>query len=333
MGFKEKAQKLAKKFPVATEVDFIPSGSVIFDSVLGGGVPKGTYIELSSKSGLGKTTAVLHFSKVACSLGHSVIYLDFEQGVNRKQLDGIGLTPYIGENFFLYQPVTFQDGEKIIDELSGEDGLVYIIIDSITSMLPESVRTQSVSKMQPGIHARLASKFLLKYKALARQKGIVFFYITQTRYKLNFMGTSKEVAAGGNAQKFFSDIRLQMSLQKYLEKKQDTLEGDQKIKYGANVSLWAVKSRYERPFIECTCTIIYGKGISNMSAYYSWLVKKGIIVQNSSWFTIKLGDIEDKVQGEVSVHQWIRENQTAVKEYIADNGGFLLVAKETDGGL
>lgn len=333
MGFKEKAQKLSKKFPVATEIDFIPSGSVIFDSVLGGGIPRGTYIELASKSGLGKTTAVLHMSRVACSLGHSVIYLDFEQGVNESQLEGIGLTPYLNENFFLYQPVTFEDGEQIIDELADEEGLVYIIIDSITSMLPESMRSQSVAKVQPGVHARMASKFLLKYKSLARQRGITFFYITQTRYKLNFMGNSREVAAGGNAQKFYSDIRLQMSKKKYLEKKQNTLEGEQKVKFGADVGLWSVKNRYERPFIECTATILYGKGISNLSAYHTWLMKRGLIEQSGSWFTIKMGDTEEKVQGSIEVQRWIKDNQVLVKDYITKNGGFLLVADETDGDL
>ena len=337
MGFKEKATKLAKDFPSSDEVEFIPSGSVIMDAILGGGVPLGTYIEIASASGLGKSTAALHMSKIACSLGRGVIYLDYEQGVNKSQIDGIGLSDYRDELFFLYHPVTYKDGEKIINKLADEEELAYIIIDSVTSMLPESMRDKSVEDIQPALQARLATKFLLKYKYLARRNNVSFIFINQMRTKLNFRGTSSTKAAGGNAQKFFSDIRLRMGEKKKLEKTENTLEGEKKIPYGAHVGLWAIKNRYERPYIEATMTVIYGKGISNVSAYYRWLIKSGLIKKKGAgWYEIYMGkeDGEDpeKVRGEESLKKWVKENMDNVKEYIKEEGGFLLIADEKDIG-
>jgi hypothetical protein len=41
---------------------------------------------------------------------------------------------------------TFKDGEKIINKLADEEELAYIIIDSVTSMLPKSIRDKSVEE-------------------------------------------------------------------------------------------------------------------------------------------------------------------------------------------
>lgn len=335
MGFSEKANKLAKEFPVADEVEFTPSGSVVMDSILGGGVPMGTYIEIASESGLGKSTAALHMSKVACSLGKGVIYLDYEQGVNKSQLEGIGLSEYQNDLFFLYQPVTYKDGEKIINGLADEEELAYIIIDSVTSMLPESMRDKSVEDIQPALQARLTTKFLLKYKYLARKNNVTFIFINQMRNKLNFRGTSSVKAAGGNAQKFFSDIRMRMGKKKKLETTQNTIEGEKRVPYGAHVGLWTIKNRYERPFIEATMTVIYGKGISNVSAYYRWMIKTGVIEKRGAgWYWIHLdkeeGEEPEKVRGEADLKEWVKDNIDNVKEYIREQGGFLLVANEKD---
>lgn len=335
MGFKEKADKLANKFPSQSNTEFYPSGSAIFDAVLGGGIPKGVYIEIASKSGLGKSTAVLHFCKTICNQGKKAVYLDFEQGVNQSQLEGIGLSEHLGENFFLFQPVTFADGEEIIDNLAKEDELAYIVIDSVTAMLPSELQDLSVKDVRPGLHARLSSTFLKKYKSLARKRNITFLFVNQMRYKLNFRGRSSEKPAGGNAQKFYTDIRLQMSKKEELERVQDTIEGEKKVSYGVHVGVWASKNRYERPNIEAVATIIYGKGISNLTAFYRWMIKRGKVKRKGSWYEIWLGSDGDepieKVQGKEALKQWVKDNKDYVSDYIQENGGFLLIGKEKDG--
>lgn len=329
MGFKEKAKELASDFPANEDTEFIPSGSIVLDSVLGGGIPSGTYIEIASESGLGKSTLALEASRVACSLGKGVVYLDYEQAVNSSQLKGIGVNEYLGENFFWYQPVTFKDGEDIIEGLSKEEELAYFIIDSATAMLPEKLKDKSVEDIQPGVQARMASKFLLKYKSLARKQNVNFIFINQMRMNINFRGTSRLVSSGGNAQKFYSDIRLRMDKEKELKRTEETVEGKEKVSYGADVGIWAIKNRYERPFIRAVMTIIYGKGVSNLMAYYRWLTDEGAVNhKGGGHYDIKLGDIEDKIRGKEEVVKYIKENKDIVKEYIENNGGFLLIGEE-----
>jgi len=325
--FEKKCKALNKKFPALYQGEKYPTGSVVFDSLFGGGVPKGSFVELASKSGLGKTTAVLHFCKVICELGKKAVFLDFEKGVNRSQLEGIGLSKHLGKKFLLLQPVTFEDAEDIIDDLLGIDDLAYICVDSVTAMTPRKMREQSVADIQPGIHARFSSRFLLKYKSVAKEEGITFFWVNQMRYKLNFRGQSSQQPAGGNAQKFYMDIRTCMNKARKLDKKQQTMDGEKMVPYGADVNCWTLKNRFARPFIELTATIIFGKGVSNLSAYEKWMLQNGLINRkHGGWMEIDWKGEKVKKRGTEELRQWIKKNSSDIRKYIEDEGGFDLVA-------
>ena len=326
-SFEEVSKTLLKSFESFEETTFIPSGSVVLDSVIGGGIPKGKFIEISSDAGVGKTTAVLHACKVACREGHKVAYLDFEHGVNESQIEGIGLSDYLGKDFILLQPITFEDAEQIIDALV-DTGITYIVIDSITAMLPGKLQDSSIGEVQPGIHARYSAIFLQKYKGVCQTSKITFIFINQVRTKMNFRGVTTQDAAGGNAQKFYMDVRLQMIKRTKLEKKMITMEGEKLVEYGSEVAVMAKKNRYNKPMIEGVMTIIYGKGVSNFAAYIKWLTAKGFIkLGGGGWYTITFNNEEEKVRGQQGLNGWVKSNISEVKRYIDENGGFLLVTE------
>ena len=79
------------------------------------------------------------------------------------------------------------------------------------------------------------------------------------RNKLNFRGNTTFEAAGGNAQKFYMDIRLMMTRKDKLEKVTETIEGKKTVPYGAHALVWAEKNRFNRPYIEGVMTILYGR--------------------------------------------------------------------------
>ena len=104
----------------------VSTGSVIFDLVLGGGIPRGASIGIASEPGLGKSTLFLYTAKSYIASGLKVLYLDYEKGVTPSLLDGLGLTKYIYSEsnptglFYILWPDSFGDGEKIIDSLIPE---------------------------------------------------------------------------------------------------------------------------------------------------------------------------------------------------------------------
>jgi recombination protein RecA len=338
MSLADKVNKLAKTYRSVDEPNFIKTGSLVMDALLGGGVPEGCFILWSSQSGIGKSTGSLFIARSFCMQGKKVLYLDFEGGVNKSQLVGIGLAKYKYDEklnptgtFFVYQVHTFTDAETFLDELIEDMDLV--VIDSVTAMLPSKLIEKSVEDVQPGIQARIMAGLLLKYKARSMKNSTSWIMINQVRMHIRFVGQTTEEEAGGNALKFYSDYRLLMKEQYKgkLEKEEKTAKGLVKVPYGSLNDIWCLKSRYSRPFIPLTLAVTFGKGIDNNYAYRDFLDQHGCIKKTGSWYEVQMDDLPKvKVQGDLKVIDWIQENRDAVKKYVAAHGGFGLIMDNKD---
>ena len=334
----KKLKKLSKAYKSLSDPEFVKSGSVVIDALLGGGIPKGMFILWSAENGCGKSTGALHISKVYCMQGLKVLYLDYEGGVNKNQLDGMGLTPFLFHvdnnpegTFYLYQIKTYKDGEKILDDLLEDVDLV--IVDSITNIITEKQSTSSAEDALPGIDARTQSVFLKKYKADSVRQGTSWIIIAQMRTKIamGYGQVTRDEGSGGNALKHAVDVRLQ-SKKKYKGDliRKETANGEQEVPYGAICVTYAEKNRYARPKIPLDLTIIFGKGISNEYAYEGWLENNGNVKKNGSWYEIKMNDHNEKFQGQGSVVKWVGEHRDEVKDYINLHGGYRLLVDNAD---
>ena len=76
--------------------------------------------------------------------------------------------------------------------------------------------------------------------------------------------------------------------------------------------------------------IIFGVGISNDFAYEAWLENNGNVKKSGSWYEIKLGGHNEKVQGLNRVVQWVNENKEEVRDFINANGGYKLLLDDTN---
>lgn len=316
--------------------EFLPSGSVIFDSVVsnGQGIPRGKFIQLSSESGLGKSTTALFICKALADQGYYSLYLDVEKSVNKSQLDGIGLTPYLGTNFFRKEIATFEQAEELLDQVlvENDEKLALVVVDSLTAMIPQKMLENSVTATEPGLHARSVGAFLTKYKhklSLVNSKA-TFLFLNQLRTKISFVRTTIE-EAGGMSQKFSMDVRLHMKLNKKLLKKTETIEGKVEVPYGNDINLFATKNRFNRPMVEGVMTIFFGRGISNAMAYQHWLQKNSYITQAGAYYTISLPNKEpEKIRGSVGVSKWVKEHVGEIAPLVEANGGFLLVREDEE---
>lgn len=335
--FKKRVAKMSKDYYSLSKTQFVRSGSIVFDTLLGGGIPKGAFILLSSDSGIGKSTAALNISRTYCMQGLRVAYFDYEGGVNEQQVRSMGLEPYLyDENtnpdglFYCYQTQTYRDAEVLLDNLMSKFDLV--VIDSATEMLTEKVKGASAEDTLPGIDARVMGTFLKRYKAEARRRGTSWIIINQLRNKISFNGPTTAGEAGGNALKFAADVRLMMkkSAKGDLVREEETALGVQKVPFGALCTIWAEKNRFARPKIPLGLAVIFGKGISNEYAYYDFMVAHKAIRQAGSWFTVKFDSISEQLHGAAAVINWIGSHREEVKSYIASQGGYKLVATSSE---
>lgn len=325
---------LSKTYKSINEVEFVKSGSVVFDALLGGGIPRGLFILWSSESGCGKSTGALHISKAYCLQGLRVLYLDYEGGVNSSQIDGIGLRPYLYNEdtnpegpFILFQCTTYKDGEKILDKLMSSIDLV--VIDSMTAISPEKLKEVSSEDSLPGLDARILATFMRKYKQEALKSGTTWIMINQYRTKIavGYGQQTQDVEAGGNALQFYSDIRLVMkkAFKGQLEQDEETSNGKKKVPFGRLCEIKAKKNRYERPEIPLNLAIMFGKGIENSYAYFDFLENMGAIKKSGAWYEISFNGHTEKFQGSNRVVDYITANKNEVKKFIDDNGGYKLL--------
>ena len=234
----QRMSKLAKSYKTFTHTTYLPTGSLIMDTVMGGGLPVGKMIEIASDSGIGKTTTVLSMCREMLLQGKKIIYLDHEGAVTTSQLQGIfgkdkDGTYYVDKwlwnedtnpegNFFLFQVMTYSDSEQILNQLLGTREFALVVIDSDTSMVadeyledvehPDAGDGKDVTDQRPAVDARLLGKFLKKFKAVCTRYDVSMILINQLRTNLNItgMGVSTKISTGGAAVEYYPDIRLRL---------------------------------------------------------------------------------------------------------------------------
>jgi DNA repair protein RadA/Sms len=138
------------------------SGISEFDTVLGGGIVKGSLVLIGGDPGIGKSTLLTQIA-AHLSLSEKVLYFSAEESCSQVKLRAERLKLEC-ENFFIVN-------ETCIDNLESElDGVSYCIIDSIQAVYTDDLSSSSGSVGQV---RECASKLM----RIAKSRGITFFIV------------------------------------------------------------------------------------------------------------------------------------------------------------
>jgi recombination protein RecA len=305
----------AQRFRVSSKVDFIDSGSIGFNYIFGGGIPRGRIIELHSDAGLGKSTCVLCWCLRVCQSGGVAILIDVEKALNESLIFGVGLEPYYQKTFIVIKPDTFEQTESIIDSLLVSNRVPeLVVVDSITAMLFDKIVSGDlkIEDAEPGWHSRLTGNFLGKYKAAFARANSSLVIVNQKRTKFDFRGSSHVKAAGGLALEFWPDIRVDISLASWIE---ETVDGVTR-KIGADITAECVKNKITMPFIKTVISIFFGKGISNIRAFTFLLQEEGAVKQNKAFYYVDMNGLTTSCQGRRALEEWVIKNEAAVIDFL-----------------
>jgi len=308
-------QNFAERFTISSEVKMIDSGSIGFNYIFGGGIPRGRIIELHSDSGLGKTTCVLCWCLKVCQMGGVALYLDAEKALNESLIFGVGLEPYYKKSFTVLKVGTFAHTEDIMDSYLNCNRIPdIIVVDSVTSLLSEKIVSGElkIEEVEPGWHSRMSSSFLMKYKDAVARAGSSLVIVNQKRTKINFFGPSVVKAAGGVALEFYPDIRVDMSLASWIEEE----SGGVKRKIGADITAECPKNKVTMPFVKTIISVFFGRGISNIRAFTFLLQEEGAMTQNKSYYYIDMNGMKETCQGRRQVEEWVIKNEIAVIDFL-----------------
>lgn len=284
-SFADVLNNLKKEIDVFFKPDLIPTGIVPLDLVLNGGLETGSLIELSGESQTGKSTLLLHMSKNLCDKGYRVCYLDAEGSVKDDLLNGIGLMKYKctddnpNNKFLVIKESGYKTTEKIIKTLlqveNPDEKFTVFIIDSVTAFALDVYLDLDSGRLgtedRVGADAQALGRLLKQLNALKYMHNCIFIYINQTRIDMSGWQPSYK-ASGGQAAKYYPDIKLFMKLKEKLYRKEDLeLVGNVERPYGANTTIEATKSRLGAGYIPYPLQIQFGKGCSNLTAYINLL--------------------------------------------------------------
>jgi recombination protein RecA len=183
----------------------------ILDIALGGGVKEGSWVILTGDPKSGKSTTSLQMAANAQRDGRKVIYLDVEGRLKEMNFDIDGLDPeqmtiIAPEDKPLPAEVFLDVGYKLMTDPEYHGALM--IIDSLSSLIPEKELTGDMTPGRAGL-PKLLSIFTKKMgQVLPRQRGVI---ICITHYIANTSGYgAAKMADGGNKIQYQADTRLEV---------------------------------------------------------------------------------------------------------------------------
>lgn len=277
------------------KVEVIPSGSINLDLALGvGGVPRGRVVEIFGKESSGKTTLSLHILAEAQKLGGACAFIDAEHALDPNYARALGVDV---NNLLISQPDFGEQALEIAETLVRSGAVSVVVIDSVAALVPKAELEGEMGDSLPGLQARLMSQALRKLTGAIHKSETVVIFINQIREKIGVMFGSPKTTSGGNALKFYSSIRMEVTNIGQIKK------GDQV--QGNRTRVKVVKNKVAPPFQQCEFDIYYGKGISKAAELIDLGLDTGAVRKSGSWYSV----YDERIgQGRDNARDWLVEN-------------------------
>jgi len=254
----------------------ISTGSTLLDKAISGdvvregGIPGGIMVEISGPSGSGKSSLMTEICASAQSRGGKVKILDPEGRLQKEYCKKFGLK--IQEEDYA-RPDTVKEVFDIIEEEwdtdpKQESGVIHVIgVDSIAALSTE-MEMESEDKMG-GKRAKDFSAGLRKTARLIAQNNKIVVFTNQERETMASFGP-RRTTPGGMAVKYYSSLRIRMSLDEKIERKIKVVKEEKRI-IGIKSSCEVIKSSIDEPFRIAPVYIIFNYGIDDVRANLQWL--------------------------------------------------------------
>jgi recombination protein RecA len=258
------------------KVDFIPTGSIALDAILGiGGIPRGRVTEIYGAEASGKTTLALHIIASAQKLGGEVAFIDAEHALDPIYAERLGVDI---DKLLVSQPSNGEQALEITEMLVRSNAVDAIVIDSVAALVPKAEIEGEMGDSHVGLQARLMSQALRKLTGAVSQSKCSVIFINQVRMKIGVMFGNPETTTGGNALKFYSSIRLDVRRVASLK------QGEEVV--GSRTRVKVVKNKLAPPFRNTEFDILHGFGISREGELIDLGLETGVVQRRGTWYSL-----------------------------------------------
>jgi recombination protein RecA len=287
-----------------TEVKVMTTGNVALDNAIGvGGFPRGRVIELFGPSQSGKTTSALqtaaaHQARVKAGTDEgAILYLDYENSLDRAYCANLGLDTYDPDTFVYFQPESLEQGCNVFRELMSTGLLAIGIFDSVAAMVSEKELEAETGAITVGDRAKALHQFMRQVKGPLRRSGAMIIFLNHVMdvietsvmgRRLAAQGVKRKTTPGGTSLVFYSDLRIEFSqvgTHKSTVFNPVTNESED-IVTATTVQAKVVKNKVSKPQRIARMRVRYGKGFSQPYSVFSVLLAHKVIKKSGSWITV-----------------------------------------------
>lgn len=251
-------------------VETISTGSVVMDSILGGGFPKGRIIEIYGPEASGKTSMALTAVGNVQKDGGTAVFIDLENALDPRYARKLGVDV---DNLAVAQPDYAEQALELVEKLAASGTVDIIIVDSVAALVPKIELEGELEEQNMAVIARILSRALKKLVNTANKSGTTIIFINQVREKVGgYMGG--EVTPGGKALKFFASQRLRVARRK-------PVVDENKNTIGNEVHIVVKKNKIAPPFLEGETVLTYNRGINRAAEMLAVGEKYGVLWKES----------------------------------------------------
>jgi len=275
------------------------SGCPSLDDAMGGGWPRGRFVELYGPESSGKTTLVLHaiaeYQKKWPE--EDVAFIDTEFAFEEEYAIALGVNT---ETLIVHQPDNAEQALNVLKQFV-QLGVKLIIVDSVAALSSIKEQEGDLGDTTVAMQARLMSGALRQLAGICGRAGASIMWTNQLREKIGVTYGDKTTTPAGRALKHYASIRVSIVR---IGSEKETIDGE-KINVCNHVKVDVKKNKTAPPFRVAKFFITFGHGIDLHAAYLDGALKTGIVKKSGGWHSFgdnKIGN------GRLAVLTLLRED-------------------------
>lgn len=281
------------------------SGDPEIDKALGGGWPRGRFIEIYGPESGGKTTCCLHaiaeFQRKYPD--EDVALIDTEYSFDEEYAKALGVNT---RWLIVHQPDNGTQALNVLDQLI-KLGVAAIIVDSVAALTTAAELEGNLGDVQVAEQARLMSSALRRLTTEAGKRKTTVFWTNQLREKIGVTYGDSTTTPAGRALKHYASIRCAI---RRIGTEKEKVDGEE-VAIANATQIDVKKNKTAPPFRVAKFFISYGRGIDPVVSTFDGAVKRGIIEKKGSWFIYGQDSL---AQGRYKGIETIRENEELYAE-------------------
>lgn len=286
--------------------NWISSGVLPLDIIMGGGFPCGRITEIYGDNSTGKSLLAAQAVAEAQRQGYIALFADVESAISVDFMEKIGVDP---DKLIYYTPNTIEQLltvlESTIDSKAkriGKDHPMVFVWDSVAAT---TTLTEIQAVREKGIDARYFSPGAIQISAMLRsglprklaRNNVAAIFINQVRTNIGVMFGDNVTTYGGKAIGFYSSIRMQLKTKSHIKDAKVSNKNKSDKVIGAILSVNITKNKLFPPYKIVDMPVYFDYGIDSAEATLDLMKSIGLIEMSGSWSTIELDGEVYKWQG------------------------------------